>query len=56
MQSFTASDARRRFGRPLEIVQREPVTTTENGRAMAMMLWALDEDLIAVVKGSLEEH
>ena len=54
MKSFTASDARRRFGRLLETARREPVTITKNGRAAAMMLPASDKELIAVVEGFLE--
>ena len=56
MKSFTVSDARRRFGRLLETALREPVTITKNGRAVAMMLPALDKELIAAVKGFLEER
>ena len=56
MKSFTASDARRRFGRLLETARREPVTITKNGRAAAMMLPASDKELIAVVEGFLEER
>ena len=56
MTLFTASDARRRFGRLLETARREPVTITKNGRAAAMMLPASDKELIAAVKGFLEER
>lgn len=56
MKSFTASDARRRFGRLLEKARREPVMITKNGRAVAMMLPASDKELIAAVKGFLEER
>jgi antitoxin Phd len=56
MTLFTASDARRRFGRLLEKARREPVTITKNGRAVAMMLPASDKELIAAVKGFLEER
>ena len=56
IKSFTASDARRRFGRLLEKARREPVMITKNGRAVAMMLPASDKELIAAVKGFLEER
>jgi prevent-host-death family protein len=56
MTLFTASDARRRFGRLLKTVQREPVTITKNGRAAAMMLSVSDKELIAAVEGFLEER
>ena len=56
MKSFTASDARRRFGRLMETARREPVTITKNGRAVAMMLPASDKELIAAVEGFLEER
>jgi len=56
MKAFTASDARRRFGRLLETALREPVTITKNGRAAAMMLPASDKELIAAVEGFLEER
>jgi len=56
MKSFTASDARRRFGRLLETARREPVTITKNGRAAAMILSASDIELIAAVEGFIEER
>jgi antitoxin Phd len=56
MKSFTASDARRRFGRLMETARREPVTITKNGRAAAMVLSASDNELIAAVEGFLEER
>ena len=56
MKSFTASEARRRFGRLMETVRREPVTITKNGRAAAMMLSVSDKELIAAVEGFLEER
>ena len=56
MTLFTASDAGRRFGWLLETVQREPVTITKNGRAVAIMLPASDDSMIAVVEGFLEER
>jgi prevent-host-death family protein len=56
MKSFTASDARRRFGRLLKTAKREPVTITKNGRAAAMMLSVSDKELIAAVEGFLEER
>ena len=56
MKSFTVSDARRRFGRLLETAQREPMTITKNGRAVAMMLSVSDKELIAAVEGFLEER
>jgi len=56
MTSYTASEARRRFGVLLETVQREPVTITKNGRAAAMMLSVSDKELIAAVEGFLEER
>ena len=54
MKSFTASDARRRFGVLLETARREPVTITKNGRAVAMMLSASDDGVFAIVEGFLE--
>ena len=56
MKLFSASDARRRFGRLLKIAKREPVTITKNGRAAAMMLSVSDKELIAAVEGFLEER
>ena len=56
MKSFTASDAKRRFGRLMETARREPVTITKNGRAAAMMLSVSDKELIAAVEGFLEER
>ena len=56
MKLLTASDARRRFGRLLKPARREPVTITKNGRAVAMMLSASDESMIAAVVGFLEER
>lgn len=53
---FTASEARRRFGRLLETARREPVTITKSGRSAAMMLSALDNELIAAVERFLEER
>jgi prevent-host-death family protein len=55
MTLFTASDARRRFGRLLQTARREPITITKNGRAAAMMFSASDTELIAAVEGFLEE-
>jgi antitoxin Phd len=54
MKSFTASDARRRFGRLMETARREPVTITKNGRAAAIMLSVSDKELIAAVEWFLE--
>jgi antitoxin Phd len=56
MKSFTASDARRRFGRLMETARREPVTITKNGRVAAVMLPASNKELITAVKGFLEER
>jgi len=56
MKSFTASDARRSFGRLLETALRGPVTITKNGRAAAMVLSASDRELIAAVEAFLEER
>ena len=56
MKLFSASDARRRFGRLLKTAKREPVTITKNGRAAAMMLSVSDKELIAAVEGFLEER
>ena len=55
MKSFTASDARRRFGVLLETAYGEPVTITKNGRAVAMMLSTSDDGVIAAAEGFLEE-
>jgi prevent-host-death family protein len=54
MKSFTASDARRRFGRLMGTARREPVTITKNRRNVAMMLSTSDNELIAAVEGFLE--
>ena len=56
MKSFTASDARRRFGRLIETARREPVTITKNGRAAAMMLSASDSELISAMEEFLEDR
>ena len=56
MTLFTASDARRRFGRLLETVQREPVTTTKNGRAVAIIVPSSDNDLILEMQEFLEDR
>ncbi len=56
MKSFTASDARRRFGRLLKIVLREPVTITKNGHAVAIMLLASDNELTSAMEEFLEER
>ena len=56
MKLFSASDARRRFGRLLKTAKREPVTITKNGRVAAMMLSLSDKELIAAVEGFLEER
>jgi len=56
MTLFTASDARRRFGRLLETVQREPVTITKNGRAVTIIVPSSDNELISEMRGFLEER
>ena len=56
MTLFTASDARRRFGRLLETVQREPVTITKNGRAVAIIVPSSDNDLILEMQEFLKER
>jgi len=56
MKSYTASDAGRGFGQLLDAAQREPVTITKNGRAVAMMLSASDDSMIAALEGFLEER
>ena len=56
MKSFTASGTRRRFGVLLETARREPVTVTKNSRAVAIMLLASDDSMIAAVEGILEER
>ena len=56
MTLFTASDARRRFGRLLETVQREPVTITKNGRVAAVVISASDKSLTAAIEEFLEER
>jgi hypothetical protein len=40
----------------LETARQEPVTITKNGLAVAMMLSASDDNMIAAVKGFLEER
>ena len=56
MTLFTASDARRRLGRLLETVQREPVTITKNGRAVAIIVPSSDNDLILEMQEFLEDR
>ena len=56
MKLFSASDARRRFGQLLKTARREPVTITKNGRSVAMMFPALDDQLNAAIEGVLEER
>lgn len=56
MKSFTASDARRRFGRLLETAQRDPVTITKNGRAAAILIPTSDNEMIAAVEEFSEER
>ena len=56
MKTFIASDARRRFGRLLKIVLREPVTITKNGHAVAIMLPASDNELTSAMEEFLEER
>ena len=56
MKSFTASDARRRFGRLMETARREPVTITKKGRVAAVMLPASNKELITAVEGVFEER
>jgi len=40
----------------VDAAQREPVTITKNGRAVAMMLSASDDSMIAALEGFLEER
>lgn len=56
MKSFTASDARSRFGRLLETVQREPAVITKNGRFAAVLISASDKSLTAAIEEFLEER
>jgi len=56
MSVFTAKEAKNRFGQLLDAAQREPVTITKNGRAVAMMLSASDDSMIAALEGFLEER
>ena len=56
MSVFTAKEAKNRFGQLLDAAQREPVTITKNGRAVAMMLSASDHSMIAAVESFLEER
>ena len=56
MKSFTASDARRRFGRLLKTVQSEPVTITKNGRAAAIIVSTSDKELISDMEVFLEDR
>jgi len=56
MSVFTAKEAKNRFGQLLDAAQREPVTITKNGRAVAMMLSASDDSMIAAIEGFLEER
>ena len=52
MKSYTASDARRCFGRLLKTVLRQPVLINKNGRAPAVVISASDDGVIAAVRGS----
>ena len=56
MELFSTSDVRRRFGQLLKTARREPVTITKNGRAVAIMLPASDNEVISAMKGFLEER
>ena len=56
MKSFTASDARRRFGVLLETAHREPVTITKNGRAVVIIVSTSDNELISAMEEFLEER
>lgn len=56
MKSYTASDARRRFGRLLETMHREPVTITKNGRAVAIIVPTSDNELISDMEVFLEDR
>lgn len=54
MDTFTAKEAKNKFGQLLDSAQRAPVTITKNGRAVAMMLSLADEKMISAIEDLLE--
>ena len=54
MNTFTAKEAKNKFGQLLDSAQRAPVTITKNGRAVAMMLSLADEKMISAIEDLLE--
>jgi len=54
MNTFTAKEAKNKFGQLLDNSQRAPVTITTNGRAVAMMLSLADEKMISAIEDLLE--
>jgi len=56
MNTFTAKEAKNKFGQLLDNAQRAPVTITKNGRAVAMMLSLADEKMISAIEDLLEAY
>ncbi len=54
MNTFTAKEAKNKFGQLLDSAQRAPVTITKNGRAVAMMLSLADEKMVSAIEDLLE--
>ncbi len=54
INTFTAKEAKNKFGQLLDSAQRAPVTITKNGRAVAMMLSLADEKMISAIEDLLE--
>jgi len=54
MNTFTAKEAKNRFGQLLDNAQRAPVTITKNGRAVVMMLSLADEKMVSAIEDLLE--
>lgn len=50
MQSFSAHDAKARFGKLLDTARREPVTIEKHGRAVAVVISKEEFDDIEVMK------
>jgi prevent-host-death family protein len=50
MQSFSAHDAKARFGKLLDTARREPVTIEKHGRAVAVVISKEEFDEIEAMK------
>jgi len=56
MQTISAKEAKVKFGQLLDNVQREPVAITKHGRPVAVVLALENEEVLAAVQDSLEDH